>query len=435
MPVTAETGVASVTRRQAYVTLALIGIITCVSFVDRVMLGVLAPQIKADLGLSDTQLGLVAGFAFTLLYSICGFPLALLADRVSRRWLIALSIAIWSIATAACGLARTFWQLLLTRFVVGFGEAGAGPASFSLICDLFPERERAPAMSIYVFGAMSGTMLGLSLAGWVAARFGWNATFMIVGFPGLLLAVLAAGFIASPARGAQERNWQVRDSPFTARETAAALWKNKPFLAVTVGNGLAAFCTYGMSLWLPSFLTRSHGLTLKEVSVYFGLSFGLALMLGSLAGGALGGYLARRGVHLLYISATCMFSIASLYVVALWVPSAAVAIALIGVCAFLTGLAGPSYTAVTLNIVEPRVRATAQALVTFMNGVIAFAIGTSGVGLLSDFLAPSFGNQSLRWALMIGQLFSLSAAVIYMLLINRERRRGSSAHEVSQALR
>lgn len=411
--------VRSVTGAQARVTLALIGIITCVSFVDRVMLGILAPQIKADLAITDTQLGLLAGLAFTLLYSICGFPLALYADRASRRWLIAASVAVWSLATAACGLAASFWQLMVARVVVGVGEAGAGPASYSIICDAFPERDRPPAMAVYVFGAMAGTTIGLSLTGWLSARYGWHAAFVIVGLPGLLLAVLAAVFVTEPLRGAHDQQAPAQGGFLTARQTARALYWNRPFLLLAVGNGLAAFCVHGMSLWLPSFFAREHGLTVGQISAWFGMPFGIALMGGAAAGGALGGWCARKRIHLLYVSALSMFAICGLYIVALCVTQTAVAICMVTICAFLTGLSGPAYTAVTLNIVGPRVRATAQAVVTFLNTVLAYGLGASGVGVLSDLLKPTLGLHSLRWSLVAGQSFCLAAAIIYASLIRR----------------
>lgn len=406
---------------RAYVTLGLIGLITCISFIDRVMVGALAPQIQADLDLTDTELGLVTGFAFTLFYAICGFPLALTADRASRRWLIGISVAVWSLATAACGLAKNFMGLFVARLAVGFGEAGAGPASYSLIWDLFPPRMRAPASSIYVFGAMAGTTLGLSLAGWIAAHYGWQATFFIFGLPGLLVAVAAVVLIQEPKRGAQEADPTAFAQPLPIGQIILFVMRNVRFLSAAVANGFAAFLTYGMSLWLPSFFTRTHGLTVEQTATSFGVSFGLALMVGALSGGALGGYVVARGGRLLSISAICMFAAGAIYVAALWTADTNLAIALVAVCGFITGLAGPSYTAATLDMVEPRVRATAQAVVTFMNAVIAYAIGAGGIGVISDAIMPSVGSDSLRWALTIGQVFCVLAGAIYLALLFTEK--------------
>lgn len=424
MNANASTGTVAEVRPgyRAYLTLALIGIITCISFIDRVMVGALAPQIQSDLGLTDTELGLVTGFAFTLFYAICGFPLALTADRASRRWLIGISVAVWSLATAACGLAKNFTQLFIARLAVGFGEAGAGPASYSLIWDLFPPRMRAPASAIYVFGAMAGTTLGLSLAGWVAAHYGWQATFFIFGLPGLLVALIAIFAMEEPKRGAQEADPAAFAKPLPVGQIVVSVLRNGRFLCAALANGFAAFLTYGMSLWLPSFFARTHDLSVEQTATTFGVSFGLALMAGALSGGALGGYVVARGGRLFTISAVSMFAAGAIYIFALWTPDTTLAIALVAVCGFITGLAGPSYTTATLDMVEPRVRATAQAVVTFLNAVIAYAIGAGGIGFISDALMPSVGADSLRWALTMGQIFCVLAGAIYLALLLTEKR-------------
>jgi predicted MFS family arabinose efflux permease len=408
-------------RTRAHVTLGLIGVVTCVSFIDRVMIGAIAPLIKADLGLSDTQLGIVAGVAFTFFYSICGLLLAIVADRHSRRKLIAISVAVWSLATAACGVAQNFWQLAAARFAVGFGEAGAGPASFSLICDLYPERSRAPAVSVYVIGAMLGTTLGLSLAAWLASEVGWRATFILIGLPGCLLAVVCWLFVREPPRGVQETSGTAQpNQSIRVSQTLAMLAGNRPYVLMAFANGLAAFCTYGMTLWLPSFLTRSHGLTLTQVSVMFGLPFGIALIIGALCGGGIGAFLTRRGVHMLWLAPVCMFLVASCYVVGLSLGDVKLAILLFVLAAFLTTLCSPAYTAHTLTIVDPRIRATAQAIVNFMNSILAYAIGTLAVGILSDALNPRLGEDSLRWALIAAQIICASAGILYLIVLRGE---------------
>lgn len=419
----------------AHLTLALIGIVTCVSFIDRVMIGAMAPLIKADLDLSDTQLGIVAGVAFTFFYSICGLPLAIVADRRSRRKLIALSVTIWSFATAICGIAQNFWQLAAARFLVGFGEAGAGPASFSLICDLYPERSRAPAVSVYVIGAMLGTTLGLSLTAWMAAEIGWRATFVVIGLPGCLLGLICWLLIAEPARGAQDTAASAVQAPTpSVRETLTILSRNKSFVLMAFGNGLAAFCTYGMTLWLPSFLTRSHDLTLAQVSVMFGVPFGFALIAGALCGGAVSAILTRRGVHMLWLAPICMFLVALCYVIGLNLGHVGLAIPLFVIAAFLTTLCSPAYTAHTLTIVDARIRATAQAVVNFMNSVMAYAVGTLAVGIMSDTLHPRFGDASLGWALTGAQIICISAGILYLLVLRRERiARSGSVLSTEQA--
>ena len=394
-------------------TLAVLTLITCVSYMDRVMLGALAPLVKAEFTLSDTQLGVLTGFAFTLFYAICGIPMARYADRGSRRALISLSLALWSAMTATCGLAQSYFQLLLARFAVGVGEAGSAPASFSLMSDLYPAQRRPLVFGVYLSGTMLGIVLGLALAGWLGVHYGWRWAFFILGLPGLLLAVVAYRLIAEAPRGAYDaQDWRAV-TPCDTRTALTMLIANRPLVWLTLGNALQAFSVLGMSQWLPSFFIRTHELPLETIALFFGVAFGFGMLLGQIAGGILGSRLARRNPTTLVVSIAASVAVAPCYMLALWLPNASGAIATTFVAAFVGALINPSAAAAGQTLVEPRLRATAQAVINLAVSLVGMGLGVLLVGMLSDALEPAFKEESLRYALTAAQMMTLLAALCF----------------------
>lgn len=402
----------SVTARRAALTLGMLTLITCLSYMDRVMLGALAPLVKAEFALSDTQLGVLTGFAFTLFYAICGIPLARYADRGSRRALISLSLAAWSLMTAACGLAQNYVQLLLARFAVGIGEAGSAPASFSLMSDLYPPQRRALVFGIYLSGMMLGIVLGLALAGWLGARYGWRSAFYILGLPGVVLAVAAYRLIHEAPRGAHDARTAVA-GPLDTRAALAALVTNRPLIWLTIANGLQAFSVLGMSQWMPSFFVRTHEMPLETIVFFFGVAFGCGMLLGQIAGGIIGSRLARDNPTTLAVSIAASVAAAPCYLLALWLPEARGALAMTFVGALIAATINPSASAAGQTLVAPHLRATAQALINLAVSLIGMGIGILLVGMLSDALRPVVGSESLRYALTIAQAMTLLAALCY----------------------
>ena len=402
-----------VTPRRAAVTVAMLTLITCVSYMDRVMLGALAPLVKAEFTLSDTQLGILTGFAFTLFYAICGIPMARYADRGSRRALISLSLALWSAMTAACGLAQSYVQLLLARFAVGVGEAGSAPASFSLMSDLYPAQRRPLVFGIYLSGTMLGIVLGLALAGWLGVRFGWRWAFYLLGLPGILLAALAYRVIVEAPRGAHDVQRSGASTAVDTRTALTLLITNRPLVWLTIANGLQAFSVLGMSQWLPSFFVRTHELPLQTIALFFGVAFGFGMLLGQIAGGILGSRLARRNPTTLAVSIAASVAVAPCYVLALWLPNASGAIAATFVAAFVGALINPSAAAAGQTLVEPHLRATAQAVINLAVSSVGMGLGVLLVGMLSDALQPAFKDESLRYALTAAQVMTLLAALCF----------------------
>jgi predicted MFS family arabinose efflux permease len=352
---------------------------------------------KRDLGLTDTQLGLVSGLAFALLYATAGLPLARIADRGPRVRLLAACIAAWSLMTALTGQVRTFAELFLVRMGVGVGEAGCVPASHSLIADLFPPDRRALALGIFQAGGLLGLTLGLALAGWLADTQGWRTALLLIGLAGLPLALLIALALPEPARGGTE----APPAAESARTAVQALLARPVFLQVLLGISVGAFAAYGKAQWYPAFYVRSHGLSLTEIGLYGSLASGLGGILGILAGGTamiplrprdarwelwlpMAGYLVAIPFALLTLSAAD-------HRVAFLAQFLAVFSAATGGGASLAALQGQA---------EPHRRATAAALMLILSSLIGLGLGPVAVGLLSDLLAPRFGPDSLRVAML-----------------------------------
>ena len=268
------------------------------SHVDRQIMGILLEPIKHDLGASDTQMGFLIGLTFALFYATLGMPIAMLADRGNRRNIIALAITIWSGMTAVCGLAQSFLQLVVARIGVGIGEAGSSPPSHSMISDMFPLKQRGTAMGIYAIGVNLGLLIAYLAGGWMSENWGWRTTFIVVGLPGLAIALLVRFTVAEPERGGSDRidglapKVQASAPPFLS--VVKYMWSTPATRHAVFGSSLAGFVGYGMVLWLPAFFVRSHGLSQTEVGFTLALMSGVVGGTGTFVAGKLADILARR---------------------------------------------------------------------------------------------------------------------------------------------
>jgi predicted MFS family arabinose efflux permease len=412
---------APVSPRAAVRTLLTLSLITCVCYMDRVMPGALAPLIKKEFDLSDAELGMLTGFAFSLCFAVCGIPVARYADRGSRRLLITICITAWSGLTMVCGLTNSFWQLFVARFAVGAAEAGSSPAAFSLMSDLFPPHRRPAAIGVYQAGTMCGIILGLSAAGWIAAHHGWRTAFFVLGAPGLILAVIAWFAIAEPERGVSDTAIFKSTGPEKAR--IGELFSNPAFRWLTLADGFQAFSIIGLAQWLPMFFIRSHGLPLATIAILFGVAFGVGMLIGQVVGGIWGARLSRRHFATLHVSIWSSVALVPCYLLVLWLPDVRVAIVMAFIAAFVAATANPSAAAAGQTIIRPPLRATGQAIINFFVAIVGGGVGPLIVGLLSDGMEPLFGAESLRWALSIVQVLALLAALCFWLsarAINRQ---------------
>ena len=413
-----------------YVMVTLLVICT-LNFLDRQIMNILAEPIKHEFRLSDRQLGMLTGFYFALFYSVLSIPLARMADRGNRSWLIAGSLAIWSLFTAACGVSKTYLQLAVFRLFVGVGEAGGSPTAQSLITDYHPRHERASAIAFYTVGIPIGSLLGLVLGGLVLDRFGWRTAFLLAGLPGLVIAVLVLLTIREPRQG-----HALAASPPAAPKLSVALAEilSKPsFILMTLGGSLVTFVNYGQSAFLPSFFFRNHAVGLAALAasldartgahlgaagvlgVAFGLISGVGGIVGTLGGGWLTDRQARRRL-VAYVDIQVIFTLARipLFWAGLLAPTPLVAMSLIGLQGVCMGIAGaPAYAAIQ-GLVQPRVRATAAAIFLLGLNLFGLGLGPLGVGALSDALAVHGYGAAVGLKLSLGalQLVLLGAAAL-----------------------
>jgi MFS family permease len=402
---------------RSYVLVVLV-IVYTFNFIDRQIVGILAVPIKAELHLSDSQLGLMGGFAFALFYTLLGIPIARLADRVSRTWIMTVALALWSLMTAMCGLAQNFAQLFMARVGVGVGEAGGVAPAYSLICDYFPTTERARALSVYSFGIPIGAALGIVLGGFITSLMSWRMAFFIVGLAGLLITPLLKFTVREPKRGALDAargspdRAAVRSAP-SMLEVIAVLARKPSFWGLSLGAASASMMGYGLFFWAPSFLVRSFHLSLLHAS----LGFGALVLVGGLIGIWFGGALAdrygeKRRAMYAFIPATAFLATVPFYVAGvlsttLWL---SFAVLLVPTALGLVWL-GPVLAAVQ-HLVPGNMRATASALFLFINNLIGIGLGTTLIGALSDATRVRFGLESLRYAILAGTGFYLVAAAL-----------------------
>ena len=394
--------------------LAILTLAYVFNFIDRQIIGILAVPIKADLGLSDTQLGLMGGIAFALFYTGIGIPVAWLADRRNRVNIIAVAVGLWSAFTALCGFTQNFWQLLVARMGVGVGEAGGAAPSYSLISDYFPPEKRSRAIALYCCGIPLGSAIGIFFGGWVASHIGWRAAFMIVGAAGLPIVLLLKLGVREAPRGGQDQTL-IAEPPEPFASAILILMRTPSFWLLSLGGATSSLVNYGLMFWLPSLFARSFQLSLSEVSWFYGS----IILIGGPIGLWLGGWLADRlgkvspGAYGL-VPAIAALIAAPAYAIGLFAPDLTVAFVLFVIPQALGNVwIAPTVTAVQ-HIVPARMRTTASASFLFVNNLIGIGFGTFMFGFLSDALTRSHGEDALRYSILYGLGFYFVSVVVYL---------------------
>jgi predicted MFS family arabinose efflux permease len=401
-------------RRRAY-ALGLLLVVYVFNFVDRSILAILLEPIKQEFRPSDTALGVLSGIAFAVIYSTLGIPIARWADRGSRKTIISLSLFVWSAMTALCGLVTSFWQLVAARIGVGVGEAGCSPPAHSLISDYFPPERRATAFGIYSLGIPIGGSFGVLAGGWINQWFDWRTAFLVVGLPGVALAVISQLTLREPER--RGATHEAGSAPLPVRTVARQLWARRSFRHLALAGALHSLVGYGVGTWNAAFLMRTHGMGTGEVGTWLAGIGLLAGGLGTYLGGALADRLRPRDERW-----------------SLWLPGAAILLALpfgagfylwpgkLGAlaCAVPAALLGATYLgptfATTQALAEPRMRAVASAVLLLVLNLIGMGLGPLAVGVVSDRLARAgFGGESLRYALLLVVLVNVWSAAHYAL--------------------
>ncbi|MBL9009588.1 MAG: MFS transporter [Alphaproteobacteria bacterium] len=395
------------------------------NFLDRQIVTILAEPIRNDLGLKDWQLGMMTGFAFALLYTVMGIPIARYAERANRPFIIATATAVWSLFTVFCGMATNFVQLILARVGVGIGEAGCTPPAHSLISDYVPKEKRASAMAFYHLGTPLGSLLGLVMGGLAADLWGWRTAFLIAGVPGIVMAVVAFTTLKEPRRDLPRVTASGPSLADALRELAA----KRTFWCLAVAAALIAFNGYGSAAFIGSFFFRNHAGELTELAasiglqpigflgLVLGLSGGIAGMFGTWFGGWIADWLGREDLRAhMVVPAVAGLAAIPIYVAGLLLDSAVAAIVVLTIPTILASLwYGPVYSSVQ-GLVRPQTRATASAILLFIINLIGLGLGPLGIGMLSDVLAGPYGmgaGEGIRWSLIIFSLLGLFAAALF----------------------
>jgi len=405
-------------------TLILLTAIYALAFVDRQIVNILAEPIKDDLGLADWQLGVLAGPAFALFYTLGGVPLARLAERWNRVYILSAIVTVWSAFTALSGLATNFIQLLIARIGVGTAESGCVPSAHSLISDITPQKQRATALAVFSMGLPIGSLLGLAAGGIIAEHFNWRSAFFLVGIPGVVLAMVLLFFVREPRSMGGLKKPQAKST--SVSETASAdvpslkvvlkeLWAMRSFVWMTVGASILAMAGYGHATFYASFFLRNHAAELNILAVetnmggplaFLGLTLGLAIGISGALGTALGGRVADRlaarrfrDYMVVPIVATAIGT--PLTLGALIVPSVPAALGLFALAALLKSMwYGPIFATIH-SLVASRSRATAVSVFLMIMNGIGLGLGPVVLGGLSDFLARLMGSdEALRWAMV-----------------------------------
>lgn len=405
----------------AWYSLGLLTLVMGFNYADRFLLAILVEPIKSELDLSDAQIGLLTGFAFSAIYAICAIPLGALADRRPRRLVLAASLAVWSVAASLCGLAHSFWQLLIARVGVGAGEAGGVPASHSMIADLFPATRRSTAMAIYTIGASVGMMVAFAGGAWLEQTFGWRLAFAVFGLPGVVLALLLVATLREPVRG---RYQEIVSAPVTEGSSIVRqLWDNAAFRPLFFAFGLSVFLLYAHGQWLPAYFQRSFGGDTSELGATIAATRGIGMLIGTLFGGVLADRMARSNPLwpmriVLWGTVAGFFPQAGMYLM----HDLTLAHAMSGISGLLGSIYAAPLTSTVQTIVPSSCRATAAAMVMFSSAFIGMGGGPMAIGLASDALAPATGAESLRWALFVATVIATPVLlVLYALVIRRMR--------------
>jgi len=391
------------------------------NFLDRQLLSILQEPVKAELQLSDTQLGLIGGPIFALLYVGLSVPIARLSDRANRVRIISGAIGLWSIATATCGLAANFFHLAASRMTVAVGEAAATPPSYALLADLYKKERRASAIGVFTAGTSIGSALGLALGGWVGFTYGWRNAFLIIGLPGVLLALIILLTLREPPRGfSDERKSDVPPARFS--EVMKRALATRAFPGIAFAIGVASISGFALAHWMPSFMVRSFNLTIAEAGLRVAIASGGGGLLGSLVGGFICDRLAEYDRRWwCWGPAIAFFLNIPLMLLLFRAANATEAMVLMATVLFLYHFWGGSGHSLVQSLVGVRMRATAAALFLMCISLIGQGLGPLVVGFVSDLLHAGSGAESLRHALMATTPVWLLAGLLWMWAATRLR--------------
>jgi MFS family permease len=406
----------TVSNNHRHYALAILTVTYVFNFVDRQLLAILLEPIKTEFGASDSAMGLLYGLAFSLFYATLAIPVARFADKSNRRNILAVAAGLWSIMTVACGFAANFWQMLGLRIGVAVGEAGGVPPSQSMVNDLYPPEQRARAMAVFSSATFIGTLIAMVGGALIAQKYGWRMTFLVVGAPGIILAFIIRFTISEPKRGAFDATSDGQKLQEQQKQglldVFSEMWNSPALRYLILGCASAGLGGYALGYWAPAFMMRVHGLSLVQAGVMIGGLGAISGLTGSFFGAWLCDRFAKENRNwLLFIPAISLIISLPLLITFLMFPEQSTfsigsqtvptAILIYCIASFIgSWWAAPTYVAVQ-ELVAPNKRTLACAILLFTMNLIGFGLGPLLVGVFSDLLTPAFGNDAVRYALVI----------------------------------
>lgn len=398
----------TVTWRTHY-ALGMLAIIYIFNYIDRLLVSILIEPIKLEFGVSDTLIGLLSGVAFALFYTFFGLPLGRLSDRIGRKPVIAAACIAWSVMTMLCGVATSFAMLLLFRVGVAIGEAGGSAPSVAMVSHLYPPRLRSRALSIFLMGPAIGAVVGLGMGGWIADTYGWRWAFILIGAPGVLLGLILALTVQEP-KAAPDPESSAKQPAESFIQTLKKLLKTPAYGLIAISASVAAVAGYAVGTWVPSFLIRSHDLSLQEAGILMGVGGGLTSVVGTLACGAFTDRMASRnsgwqlGAALLGTLLCIPFGLAfflfpdgtAFYLGTIAVPTAF--LFYLGFAFFGVWWTVPCFGSMSY-LIPPKRLAQGTAMLFMGTTLLGVGLGPLVVGILSDYFSATIGDEALRYAL------------------------------------
>lgn len=401
-------------RYRAYVLLILTGVYTF-NFIDRQILVIIQESIKKELLLSDAQLGMLTGLAFAIFYVTLGIPIARYADKNNRRDVVSLSLAVWSAMTALSGLVTNYVQLLLARIGVGVGEAGSAGPTHSMISDYFLPQHRATALAIYSTGVYIGILAGYSIGGWIDATYGWRIAFFALGIPGILYAIFVRVLVKEPPKGNTDQPITTASGQEVSfKDAVKILFSKKTFIFVGLATGFHTFGSYGVGNFFAPFLARVHAMPVGEIGTWLGICAGFGGVIGTFAGGYLSDILGKKDLRWylwLPLAAGIINYLPSYF--AFFLDNTQWVLFCLFCTSLLTGIFLGPCLAVAHNLVGAKMRALSSAILFLLLNFIGLGLGPLCIGFLSDYLMPTYGKESLRYAFLFTFITSAFSILLF----------------------
>jgi MFS family permease len=408
---------APISSAYANYVLGVLFIVYVFNFVDRQVLSVFIGPIKAEFGASDTQMGLLVGFAFAVLYTFAGIPIARWADRGNRRNIIVLGLTVWSAMTAVCGFSKSYLQLFFARVGVGLGEAAGTPPAHSLISDYFPQHKRATALAIYAAAVHVGAAIAYLGGSYLREHVDWRTAFLVLGVPGMLFALVVRFSVREPPRGyADQRTGTVEPASFM--ETLRFLLGSRTWVLMITGSAFIALTGYGVMMWGYEFFGRVHKMSPVEIGKWLAL-IGVGGIVGSLIGGRIAdSAFKRKPARMISVPALWTLACVPFGVVSMLADARAVVLTCFAIFSLLLNFYLPAVYSSIQSLAKLQMRATAVAILLFIINMVGAGLGPLLVGGISDFLAPQFGVESIRYALLVVIILG-GAGCIFLALSSR----------------